>query len=138
MGLSSCGRLSTVIVLRTYHNHLKFKTKYSYYHNRTECPWFLLSVYFFVRLLKQSIIMIIFIIIMHNKKKAVKWIIPNDCLAILEALTTLDYMNSTDSIILVDERDYFDKSKARLFFTFNLIPADNSENHHIFKKKTFR
>ena len=58
--------------------------------------------------------------------------LPNDCLAILEALTTLDYMNSRDAITLVNKRDCFDKSKARLIFTFNLVPADNSENHHIY------
>ena len=76
-------------------------------------------MYSFVRLWKQSIIMLIYIIIMHNKKKSVKWIISNDCLAILEALTTLDYMNSRDAITLVNTRDYFYKSKARLIFTFN-------------------
>ena len=135
MGLPSCGRLSPVLVLRTFHNHLKFKTKFSYYHNRTECPWFLLSSYSFVRLWKKYIIMMIYFIIMHNQKKTVKWIIPNDCLAILEALTTLDYMHSREAIPLVNKKDYFDKSKARLIFTFNLVPADNSENRHIYLKK---
>ena len=53
----------------------------------------------------------------------------NDCLSILEALTTLDYMISRDAITLVNKRDYFDKNKARLIFTFNLVPAYNFENH---------
>lgn len=62
----------------------------------------------------------------------------NDCLSILEALTTLDYMISRDAITLVNKRDCFDKNKARLIFTFNLVPAYNFENHHIYFLKILR
>ena len=47
-------------------------------------------------------------------------------------------MDSRDAITLVNKRDYFDKSKARLLFTFNLEPADNTENHNLSLKKTLR